>query len=157
MTLVFAFDRLAVDDRESGQVIMEVALDGLHGREGLFDLLCDNERRVLQRLRIFGHGPRAQVVRDQAGAGDDDQCERDCAGDDQPHRAENIQRRCRRSVALMRMLRGCKSGYPPHCKAMSRLRKTRRSLYGVANANNLIIPFSMRFRRAICDNKESVG
>jgi hypothetical protein len=43
----------------------------------------------------------------------------------------------------------------PHFEA--RLRKTRRSLYGVANANNLIIRFSIRFRRVICDPKEFIG
>jgi hypothetical protein len=56
----------------------------------------------------------------------------------------------------MRVTRGYKSGNPPHFKAMSRLRETRRSLYGVANANNLIIPFSMRFRRVICDANDSL-
>ena len=157
VTLVLALDRFTVDDRKSGQIVVEVAFDGLHGGEGLLDLLCDNERRVRQGLRIFRHGPRAQVVGDQTGAGDDDQCKRDRAGYDHPHRAEKIQRRRCRPVALLRVLRGCKSGYPTHFEAMSRLRKTRRSLYGVANANNLIIPFSMRFRRVICDNKESIG
>jgi hypothetical protein len=56
----------------------------------------------------------------------------------------------------VRVLRGCKSKYPPHFEAMSRFRETR-SLYGVAIANNLINLFSMRFRRVICDNKEFIG
>jgi len=30
-------------------------------------------------------------------------------------------------------------------------------LHCVGNANNLIIPFSMRFRRLICDTKEFIG
>ena len=76
--------------------------------------------------------------------------------DDQPHRAEEIQRRRRHSVLPVRVLRGCKSKYPPHFEAMSRFRETR-SLYGVAIANNLINLFSTRFRRVICDNKEFIG
>src|SRR5262245_16629546 len=79
--------------------------------------------------------------------------ERD-ACNDQSHWAEEIRRRRRHPVWPVRVTRGYKSGNPPHFKAMSRLREP--PLYGVANANNLIIPFSMRFRRVICDANDSL-
>src|SRR5262249_23204342 len=135
VTPVFALDRSAIDDRKSGQVVMEIAFDGLNGGEGLLDLFRNYERGVRQSLRIFRHGSRAKVISNQTSAADDNQSKRDRAGSNQRDGAEKIQRSRRCPVALVRMLRGSKVGYPPHFEAMSHLRETGRSLYGVGNAN----------------------
>src|SRR5262249_34716780 len=156
MTPVFAFDRFAVDDRKSGQIVVETAFHGLHSRERLLDLLCDDERGAQQSVRIFQPGPRTQIVNDQTSAADDGQCQCDRGGYDEPRRAKEIQPGRCHPVLPVRVMRGYKFGNPPHFEAMSRLRETRRSLYAVANANNLIIPFSMRFRWVICDTTNSL-